>query len=254
MNPKNVSPKQTGGLLEYQINDHKMIHCYDPSHLIKVVRNNFETKNLAHFIAKRWQTGDGENFGSLQIAAWNDLQELYELDRRSTQRRLPKLTDEHLKPEKFKMKVSYATQVFSATFGSVMFHYIEQRILPPHFTSTAQLLLYMNDLFDSINGTDRYVDTLKSAVTPKSIHFEFWEYALSMLQNMFFVDKQTGERNNRSSVLKKFESTIRGYMEISNICFANGIAKVNIRYFYVFFTWDLLITFPHACQFFYFCF
>ncbi len=229
-NPNNVSSQQTGCLLKYKVNGHEIIHCYDPSHLIKTVRNNLETKNLAHFIPKRWQAGDEENYGPLQIASWGDLQKLYDLDKRSTQRSLPKLTDEHLKPEKMKMKVSHATQVFSATCGSVMLEYIEQSILPAHFTSTAQLMLFMNDLFDSINGCDRYVDTLKSAVTSTSIHFEYWEYALSMLQNMFFVDKQTAERNDRSSVLKKFESSIRGYMEIVKISFDAGVTKVNIRY------------------------
>lgn len=225
-----MSTKQSGGLIQYKVNDHKLIHCYDPSHLIKVTRNNFETKNIAHFIPNRWQTGDEESYGSLQIAAWDDLQQLYWMDTRSTKRRLPKLTDEHLKPEKMKMRVSRATQVFSVTCGSVMLEYVERRMLPDHFTSTAQLLLFMNDLFDSINGSEKYTDGLKSAVKPNSIHFEFWDYALSMLQNMFFVDKCTGERNDRSSVLKKFESTIRGYREIAKICFDANIEKVNIRY------------------------
>lgn len=229
VNPARPSTKQLGGLLKYKVNGHQLIHGYDPSHLVKVTRNNFEKKNLAHFISKRWQAGDEDNIGSLQIAAWDDLNVLYRMDLRSTQRRLEKLTDEHLKPVKLKMKVSLATQVFSNTCGSVMLQYVEEGILPEDFTSTAELLLFMNDLFDSINGSGDG-DTLKSAVTENSIHFEFWDYALLMLQNMFFVDKFTGERNNYSSVLKKFESTIRAYKEIAKICFDLKIPSINIRY------------------------
>jgi hypothetical protein len=195
------------------------------------VRNNFETKNLGHFISKRWQAGDKDNFGSLQFAAWDDLDELYRMDLRSTKRRLPKLSEEHLKPSKLKMKVSLATQVFSNTCGTVMLRYIEKGVLPKHFTSTAQLLLFMNDLFDSLNGSENHPgDSLLSAVTANSIHFEFWDYALSLLPNMFFVDKYTGERNNGSSCLLRIESTIRGYKELANKCFSMNIPKINIRY------------------------
>lgn len=230
--PNANQTKQTGALLQYKISGHVITHVFDPSHLIKVGRNNFEVKNIAHFASDRWQRGFDEfESGTLQIAAWDDIAQLYRIDLRSTRRRLPKLTDEHLKPSKLKMKVSIATQVFSETCGSVMLQCVEEGTLPQHCTSTAELLLFMNDLFDSINGSrDHPADSLKSAVTRKSNHFEFWEYALVMLQNMFFVDKTTGERNNRSSVLKKFESTIRGYQAVATKCFDSNIPEVNIRY------------------------
>lgn len=165
-----------------------------------MVRNNLQIKNLAHFITVRWQPGFEAYDGCLQIAAWNDIDYLYSMDLRSMERMLPKLTDEHLNPNKLKMKVSVATQVFSGTCGSVMLRCIKQGTLPEHFTSTARLIMFINDLFDSVNGSDKYAyDSLKSAVTPNSKHLEFWEYALVMLKNMFFVDKDIGERNNRSS-------------------------------------------------------
>lgn len=232
INPNKPSTKQTGALLQYKVNGHQVTHCFDPPHIVKVVRNNFEVKNLVHHISERWQFGDEDTIGSLQIACWDDIHEMYLKDERMPIRSLRKLTDEHLKPNKEKMKVSNATQVFSDTCGTVMLQYVEEGVIPQHFTSTAKLLLFVNDIFDSINGSaNQPADSLKSAVTPNSIHFEFWEYALWMLHNMFFVDKFTGERNNRSSVLKKLESTIRGYREIAKKCFDVGIGKVNIRYF-----------------------
>lgn len=60
---------QTGKLLQCKVKGHQITHTYDPSHLIKVVRNNLETKNLGHCITERWMPGFDEYDGSLQIAA-----------------------------------------------------------------------------------------------------------------------------------------------------------------------------------------
>lgn len=225
--------KQSGALIQYSVSGQLITHAWDPSHLIKTVRNNFETKNISHFITNRWQSGKEDEVGSLQIGCWDDIDKLYRLDLRSTpQRRLENLTEEHLKPTKDKMKVSTATQVLSETCGTVMLEYVEKGLVEPHFVSTAQIILFMNDIFDSINGSHQNpTGTLKSSVSRESIHFEYWEYAVWMLQNMFFVYKLTGERNNRSTVLQKFESTIRGYREVAQICFDAGISKLDIRYF-----------------------
>lgn len=183
-----------------------------------------------HFIPERWPTDNKNNIGSQQIASWDHILALYQMDSQSAQRRLPKLTDEHLAPNKLKMKVSLATQIFSNTCGTFMLRCIEQNKLPKHFADTAKLLLFFNDLLDSMNGSEEEDDTVKSAVIANSVHFDFWEYALSILPKMSFVDKFTGEINNRSSVLKKTESTVRGYKEFAKTCDKLNIAKVSIRY------------------------
>lgn len=234
VNPAHPSKQQTGELLSYKVNGLKIIHCFDVPHLIKTLRNNLEKKDLVHFISKRWGINDADNsdnIGSMQIASWDHISELYRMDLQSALRLLPKLTDEHLAPKKLKMRVSNATQIFSNTCGTVMLLFVQQQKLPEHFADTAQLLLFGNDLFDSLNGSDRHQDdSLKSAVKEDSIHFAFWKYALVELSKMYFVDKLTGVVNNRSSVLKKIESTIRGYMEFSKICFELDIPKIFIRY------------------------
>lgn len=229
---KSPSLQQTGCLLKYTINGKTIIHCYDPSHLIKSIRNNLETKNLEHYIGERWRKGrKGGHNGTLQIATWNDIQALFRKDLHSTERAVPKLTEEHLRPIKQKMKVSTATQVFSNTSGSAMSRFCQKGLLPPHSTRTAKFLLFVNDLFDSINCCENDTGSvLRSPVTDDSPHFEFWNYALAELPRMSYVDKETGEPNNRSSVLKKLESTIRGYRQISKMCLDSGIEKVNIRY------------------------
>lgn len=174
--------------------------------------------------------GETNIVGSSQTCSWDHIFELYRMDTQSTQRLLPKLSDEHLAPKKLKMKVSLATQVFSSTCGSVMLNCIQQNKQPKHFAGTAQVLLFMNDVFDSMNGSEHLNgDTLKCAVKTNSIHFSFWEYALTILSKISFITKSDGKVNNRSSVLKKLESTIRGYVEFSKICLRSGISKVSIR-------------------------
>lgn len=74
--------------------------------------------------------GDATIMGSSRTASWDHLLELFRMDSKSTQRLLPKLSDEHLAPKKLKMKVSLATQVFSNTCGTVMLNSIEGNKLP----------------------------------------------------------------------------------------------------------------------------
>lgn len=65
---------------------------YDPSHLIKAIRNNFLTKNIKY---------DGK------ISKWQDIVDVYKTDNNHTHSKLlHKLNDEHVIPEKVKnMKV-----------------------------------------------------------------------------------------------------------------------------------------------------
>lgn len=231
INPNGGITRNQGQLLVYYVNGRQIIHGYDPSHLLKTVRNNMETKNIVHAIAERWSDDDEIAVTVKKIASWDHIYKLYTDDTKSPQRLLLKLTDEHLAPKKYKMKVSLASQVFSETCGTEMLRCIQNKKLPAHFDGTAQLLLFINDIFDSMNGSVHQKEgTLKSAVQANSIHFSFWEYALSMLSKMNFVNKDDGKINNRSTVLKKLESTIRAFMAFSKVCFELDIPKVSIRY------------------------
>lgn len=219
----------TGDLLRYTIAGNDIIHLYDYPHIWKAIRNNLMKKDLRHTLTKRWEITDCKNVGgTAQYASWDHIQQFYDLDTKATQRLAPNLTPEHLNPEKYKMKVSYATQVFSATVGTSMLRCCKQ--LDGEVSETAYAILFFNDLFDSLNGGgDPQCETLKGSINDQSIHFAYWEYALSVLQNMYFVDKTTKQINNQSSVLKKLESTIKGYMEITKICMNANVCEVSLR-------------------------
>lgn len=90
----------------------KLVHIYDVPHLMKCIRNNLMTKDLIYSID-----------GIEKRAKWSHLQELYNVDNLiPDSKMLPRLTDQHIVPEKVKkMKVKYATQVFSQRVASTMF-------------------------------------------------------------------------------------------------------------------------------------
>jgi len=94
-------------------NEHtlKLVHIYDVPHLMKCIRNNLMTKDLLYDVD-----------GIKKHAKWSHLVELYNVDSLTPDcKMLPRLTDQHIIPEKVKkMKVKYATQVFSQRVASTM--------------------------------------------------------------------------------------------------------------------------------------
>lgn len=234
----NGKPKDMDGeLLMYTVRDTKIIHCYDPPHLIKGIRNNLLTKNLEHVISERWSISTDVNdlfpdeFYEVNTATWEDISKLYSFKLESSVPILRKIHDEHIEPKKKKMKVDVATQVFSETFGTVMLNCSNQNVLKRDLSSTAQVLLFFNDLFDSLNGFGSPIKgSLKGSIDSNSIHFDYWNYALNMLKEMEWIDKTTEKVSNRAKVIHKYQSTIKGYMEIIRIC--SGLSKsfVSLRY------------------------
>lgn len=220
----------TGGLLSYKIGDSNIIHCYDPPHLLKGIRNNLITKNLQHHITKRWNINMSLN-KQKRIASWKHIETLNDWSLKSSTNRLPKISAEHIKPKKSKMKVSLAAQIFSQTLGNMMLQCCNKRVLPKRFSDTAEILLFFNDIFDSVNGAcSSGKNELKAPVTENSIHFSFWKYTLCMLEQMDFIDIKTRKKTNRTSVLRHFESTIKKFVEVCKKCFKLNITEVSLRY------------------------
>lgn len=234
MNP--IVNKSSGGLLSYELYGKTIIHCFDPPHLIKGIRNNLMTKTLKHRIKRRWSRAVIDLNLSvkekrLRSAKWDHVNGLYRLSSQASTKLLSKISAEHVNPTKSKMKVSVATQIFSQTCGTMMLKFADGRTLPKNYSDTGELLLFFNDLFDSMNGSCEHDGkSLKGPVTENSVHFAFWEYALNMLSEMKFCDKSTGVLTNRTSVLKHFQSTIRGYIEICRKCLSLKITEISLRY------------------------
>jgi len=119
------------------VNGYKIYYVFDPPHLLKSTRNNFFKYNL-------------EVLNNLTDKKY--LNDFYHADQ-GINRCAPKLTDAHINPGPFqKMKVSYASQVFSATVAAGMRSCVEYGTLPRAAETTVNFIEYMDKLFDILNS------------------------------------------------------------------------------------------------------
>lgn len=242
IDPLSERVKQTGELLTYNIDGKRIIHCFDMPHVLKSIRNNLLTKGLRHSISSFYDPDNVSQEYSTEMvlyAWWDDIKEFYEFDIKNSVRLSVKLTKDHIHPENEKMKVSLATQVFSKQVGTMMLFCSQNNLgpkddsgRPKDSSGTAYLLLFMNNLFDSLNGGGQAVaNTFRGPINEanKFKYYNFWEYAILNLQKMDYIDKTDGSVNNRSTVILKLMSTVRGYMELTKMCLALGIESVSLR-------------------------
>ena len=89
---------------------------FDPPHLLKSLRNNLLKYNFLF-----------EN----KIASWDHIKTFYNKEREKPIRTAPKLTSKHIDPNGFmKMKVKFASQVFSHSVSAGMLLYVRFGGLP----------------------------------------------------------------------------------------------------------------------------
>ncbi|CAG4992851.1 unnamed protein product [Colias eurytheme] len=170
------------------INNEEVVILYDPPHLLKGIRNNLLTKNLT-FIKE----------GTTKTAKWSHLEDLQkENPGYKGIRLLPKLTEQHVQPEKInKMKVKFASQIFSRTVASNMGYLADKGILGEECKDTADLLLFMDNIFDSVNGSfnkNKHAKPLLGPVTPYSTHHKTWTEAKKIFMSMKFIKKIKAKR------------------------------------------------------------
>ena len=139
-------------------NNNKVFVMYDVPHLVKNLRNNL----LNHDIIINDQT-----------VSFKHLQRLYELDKQSSLRLCPKLTDGHfnLKPFK-KMKVSLATQVLSHSVSSALKTYVRFNQIDQSALVTADFVERIDQVFDILNSRCQIDHKWKKPLTVRS-HDQF---------------------------------------------------------------------------------
>lgn len=87
-----------------------------------------------------------------------------------------------------------------------------QKIIDVDSRGTANLCLFFDQLFNSVNGSyNKIVDGKKyrTVITMKSNHFDLWEKSLPVLHSMVFIDSKSQKRQ-RPPTVKSWEKTIRG--------------------------------------------
>lgn len=171
----------------FKVGDHKIFHIFDPPHLIKCFTNIFLQMDI-HFDKK--------------IAKWSDLHTLYNLDGSNPDSKIcRKLTENHIHPEsRLKMKVKLATQVFSRdVYAALTF---AEKCRTMQCEGTRELILFMDQLFDSLNSVRNSTQPLNRILTDNSQHFDFWGTAKPFLCNLKFV--KNGKNCKFTSIGKQF--------------------------------------------------
>ncbi|XP_045781419.1 uncharacterized protein LOC123878308 isoform X2 [Maniola jurtina] len=193
-------------IFHYMIDKNKLYHMYDVPHLLKCFRNNFQKKDLL--------------IGT-QRAQWNYIEMVYASDGAQGRARTTKLTDKHIKPNSYdKMKVKFAAQVFSrevfAALQNRMKTYEDLQLVHNYSVPsvnidngffTAEIILFINDLFDSLNCAGHTRGELSNALSLNSTHLEFWNNALKKLQSMKF--DATDSRESKPISLRNFIHDIK---------------------------------------------
>lgn len=196
----------------YKVNGREVIHLFDPPHLLKGVRNALLTKDI--------------HFGN-KIAKWSDILQFYQLDGITPDGKIcPKLTDQHVNPEgSNKMKVRLATQVFSRSVYAGLTFATTCGAL--NAEGTAEFVIFMDKLFNSLNGTLKSSKPLNGPVTQKSQHGAFWAEAKLFLNKLSF--KKDGRDISPPPSVKNFIATIRNVQALWKIMINLGFTHLLTR-------------------------
>ncbi|CAI6369764.1 unnamed protein product [Macrosiphum euphorbiae] len=122
------------------IDENKIFAIFDVPHLVKSIRNNL--------IGSVFKKDDKE-------ISYTDIIDTYQVDKKNKKSRaLLKITDAHIFPNSFqKMRVKFATQVFSHSMASTMRTCIQTKQLQnKNAQDTADFVDFMNKLFDCLNS------------------------------------------------------------------------------------------------------
>nr|CAH7737930.1 unnamed protein product [Callosobruchus chinensis] len=115
----------------------RLVYLFDVLHLLESTRNNF--------ISHDFRLPEG-------TAKKSYLETFHAHDEKKEYRLCPELTNEHLRPGKFeKIKVKYASQIFSYSVAAALETYIVFKVLPPEASVTAKFVKTINDLLDLLN-------------------------------------------------------------------------------------------------------
>ncbi|XP_037929646.1 uncharacterized protein LOC119664178, partial [Teleopsis dalmanni] len=163
----------------FYFNNIKVYCMFDFPHLIKCVRNGLLTTNI--------KASDG-------IISFNVLKELWRREHTAVTKLCPKLTRQHIFPKNFeKMKVKFATQLFSRTVHAAIKTVVETdgftNSSKEDALATANFVEKMDKIFDYMNSTTLYSkNPFCCALQKNSVGFNYIKEFLIYFGSLKFVD------------------------------------------------------------------
>lgn len=184
------------------VNEQKIFYMFDIPHLLKAVRNMLQKHN---FVDKHGQE-----------ISWKYLEQFYNHDKNYPDRAAPKLTDSHIYPTNFeKMKVKFASQLFSKTVACGLNVYIRFGVLPASATKTALFVEMMDKLFDLLNSSHTSnAKEFNRAFKGEQYQLDFLNECLNFFSEVKVVDKTGKDVTNRMKFVNCFIITIKGLIQL----------------------------------------
>lgn len=175
----------------FLMNGQKVWYLFDPPHLIKNTRNALLQNNIII------DTPTTRN----DLIKWSHITELYGIDKAKERfRDAEKLSESHISPtDKEKMKVRFATQVFSSTVSRAINQYVENDIIEKSASATAIFLSNFDSLFDLCNSAAEHHPHKKfmSAYRGEQFQKEFFTKMLEYIKRIKILNRNNGtDRTN----------------------------------------------------------
>lgn len=104
--------------------------------------------------------------------------------------------------------------------------------LPVEAQETADILLFFDKLFDSVNGNFDKIKggkIYRSAVTPTSPHHKLWTQSLAVLRTMSYIDQDNRKKTVPS--IKSWIRSVEGFQKIFRYMHALGVQSLLMRHF-----------------------
>lgn len=168
----NVSPENP----QFLVGHRNIVYLFDTPHLMKATRNNLQ-KNY-------WEIDKNKT-------SCTYIEQFYNSDKLQTNRKCPKLTHSHIRPNNFeKMKVNLAVQVLSHSVASGMETDIALGLLPTAATYTVEVIRNFNNLFDMLNcSLNRYSTIFQRVFDGDAAQITFLEKMCNYIKNIVIYNE-----------------------------------------------------------------
>ena len=103
--------------------------------------------------------------------------------------------------------------------------------LPREGTQTAELCLFLDELFDSLNASRvNSTKLLRRGATPEDGRIEFWNGCLKIIKTMYFIDENADRRKEiRPPTLSNLAMTVNNFKLISTKLWQAGFKRIMTR-------------------------
>ncbi|KAI5644640.1 transposase protein domain-containing protein [Phthorimaea operculella] len=206
-NNKSVTPDQP----YFFINGKKIYYIFDVPHLTKSLRNNLMKYD---FVYKNTESDD-----SASVASWNDIKQLYDIEKGKSYKMAYRLTESHVNPNNFeKMRVKYATQVLSRSVAVAICTLVENGKLPETSFGTTKFVELINNTFDILNSSSVKDDyKYKRALYQAEFQTETLRKAQNVLSGLHVINPQNGhDMTNSMKFIRGFLISINSILSLSS--------------------------------------